>query len=301
MVHELRGGGRRYAILEAPSILGLRPTGVERMSGRLLELGLAERIAARVAGRVEPPRYQPGRDPATGVANANAIAAWSPILASAIEDVIETGERPIILGGDCSILLGSMLALRRRGRFGLLFLDGHADYFQPEADANGEAASMELGFVTGVGPQLLTDLEGRRPLVRSEDTVAMAFRDTDEQVRLGSQPLPPELRAYDLATIRRLGARVAADAAIEHLTRPGLTGFFIHVDADCLDDDIMPAVDYRTRGGLSWAEFRTILDVALASRHVVGLEVTIYNPVLDIDGSAGRGLADALVETLGSV
>jgi arginase len=298
-VHETRVG-RRYAILEAPSILGLRPTGVERLPERLLELGFAERIAARLAGRIAPPPYRPGVDPATGVANAHAIAAWCPILATAIEGVIETGEVPVILGGDCSILLGSMLALRRRGRFGLLFLDGHADYFQPAADPNGEAASMDLGFVTGVGPPLLTDLEGRRPLVRSEDTVAMAFRDADEQVRLGSQPLPPELRAYDLASVRRLGARVVAEAAIDHLTRAGLGGFFVHIDADCLDDDIMPAVDYRTPGGLSWEEFRTILDVALASGQVVGLEVTIYNPNLDADGTAGQGLTDALVATLGS-
>jgi arginase len=297
-IHELRAA-RRYAILEAPSILGLRPTGVERMPERLLELGFGERITARAAGRVEPPPYQPGLDPATGVANALAIAAWSPTLATAIEAVLDLGEVPVILGGDCSILLGSMLALRRRGRYGLLFLDGHADYFQPHADPSGEAASMELGFVTGVGPAQLTDLEGRWPLVRFEDTVAMAFRDGDEQVKFGSQSLPPELRAYDLDSVRRLGARAAAEAALEHVTRPELDGFFVHIDADCLDDDIMPAVDYRTMGGLSWKEFGTILEVILASGKVVGLEVTIYNPDLDIDESAGQGLVDALVAALG--
>jgi len=56
---------------------------------------------------------------------------------------------PLVLGGDCSILLGTTLALRRRGRFGLLFIDGHADFYQPEVEPKGEAASMDLAFATG--------------------------------------------------------------------------------------------------------------------------------------------------------
>lgn len=291
---------RPYAILEAPSILGLRPGGVERLPERLLELDLAERLGARRAGRVEPPPYRPERDRETHILNAQAIARWSPTLADAVETVINAGEVPLILGGDCSILLGSTLALRRRGRFGLLFIDGHADFYQPEADPAGEAASMEFGFVTGHGPALLADLEGRRPLVRAEDAVAYAYRDADDQARYGSQTLPLELRAYDLPTIRELGCRTAAERAVEHLTRRGLDGFLVHVDADCLDDAVMPAVDYRAPGGLSWEELRTTIEVALASGRVAGLEVTIYNPDLDPDGTAGRGLTDVLVAALGT-
>ena len=44
---------------------------------------------------------------------------------------------------------------------------------------------------TGHGPALLTDLEGRRPLVRPEDTCVFGFRDAEEQAQYGSQPLPP--------------------------------------------------------------------------------------------------------------
>src|SRR5206468_8042883 len=110
-----------------------------------------------------------------------AIARWSPQLADAVADVLDRNEFPVILGGDCSILLGAMLALKRRGRFGLLFVDGHADFYQPEANPNGEAASMDLAFATGYGPRLLTDFDVRGPLVRPEDTVAFGFRDGDEQ------------------------------------------------------------------------------------------------------------------------
>jgi arginase len=197
-------------------------------------------------------------------------------------------------------LLGDLLALNRRGRFGLLFVDGHADFYNPEANPNGEVASMDLAFATGRGPDILTSIEGRSPLVKDEDVVAFGFRDADEQAAYGSQPLPPQLSAFDLPLIRRHGVDVAARDAVAHLLRSGGpdSGFWIHVDADVLDDAIMPAVDYRLPGGLSWEELTTVIRVAVESRRAIGLEVTIYNPKLDPDGSGARGLADVISDAL---
>ena len=157
---------------------------------------------------------------------------------------------------------------------------------------------MDLAFATGHGPALLTDLEGRRPLVRASDAVAFAYRDAEDQAQYGSQPLPMELKAFDLAEVRRRGAAAAAHAAVEHLTRDGIAGFFVHLDADCLDDAIMPAVDYRIPDGLSWQELETVLALAIGSGKGVGLEITIYNPALDPDGTAGRGLVECLARAL---
>jgi arginase len=288
----------RYAIVEAPSVLGLKPTGVDGLAAALLRHGLADRLGARVAVRLTPPPYAFDRPADTGTLNADGIARFSSALADAVGDVIAAGDRPFVLGGDCSILLGSLLALRRRGRFGLLFVDGHADFYQPEANPNGEAASMDLAFATGRGPAALANLEGRGPLVRDEDVVAFGFRDEDEQARYGSQPLAPGIHAVDLAAVRRMGITAAAAEAMRHLARRDLDGFFLHVDADVLDDAIMPAVDYRLPGGLSAVELRHVLRAAAASGRLAGLEVTIYNPALDHDGSAGRLLANALVDGL---
>jgi len=244
--------------------------------------------------------YNAERDPQTLMLNAPGIAEYSVRLADAVADVIDRGELPILLGGDCSIVLGSMLALRRRGRYGLLFIDGHADFYQPEALTSGEAASMDLGFATGRGPELLTNLEGLRPLVRDEDVVAFGFRDAQEQREYGSQPLPPAALAIELHEVRRLGAKLAAQRAVEHLTAANkpAQGFFIHLDADVVSDALMPAVDYRMADGLSWDELRIVLQTALASGRAVGLEVTIYNPALDADGSSGRELARTLITAL---
>ena len=85
---------------------------------------------------------------------------------------------------------------------------------------------------------------------------------------------------------------------MEHLARGELDGFFIHMDADVLDDAVMPAVDYRIPDGLTVDELKTVLRAALASGRAVGMEVTIYNPAMDTDGAAGRALADALADVL---
>jgi arginase len=292
---------RRYALLEAPSTFGLRSSGVEQLPTVLLRHGLAERLHGRRAGSVaaNEPRTA-DRDPQTNVLNAAAIASYTHRLADAMSPLLDSGEFPVVLGGDCTIVLGAALALKRRGRYGLLFVDGQADFFQPEAEPNGEAASMDLALVTGHGPKLLTEFESHSPLVNATDAVAFAFRDADDQAEYGSQPLPTELRSFDLPTIRRMGIAAATADALAHLSRSELDGFWIHVDADCLDDAVMPAVDFRLPGGLHPQELETVLTMALDSGRAVGLEITIYNPTLDADGDAGKLLTDLIVNGLSS-
>jgi len=213
----------RYAIVEAPSNLGLAPTGVDTLPEALLRAGLLDRLGARHATRVVPRHgYDDRRDPANGgTLNATGIAAYGVDLAAAVGAVLDAGERPLVLGGDCSILLGPLLALRRRGRHGLLFVDGHADFYQPEANPNGQAASMELAFVTGRGPDVVANLEGRRPLVADTDVVVLGFRDAEEQAAYGSQPLPSQMIAFDLAAVRRDGAEAVVRQSLAQLTRSG--------------------------------------------------------------------------------
>jgi len=291
----------RYAIVEAPSVLGLFPKGVERLPEALLGAGLADRLGARRAGRVEPPPYDPRRDPETMLLNPSGIAAYSVALADAVGLALGAGEVPVVLGGDCSILLGCLLPLRRRGRFGLLFLDGHADFYQPEAEPNGEAASMDLALATGRGPALVADPEGLRPLVRDEDVVAFGIRDAEDAEKFGSQRIEDSgIELLDLAAIRRVGTQAALERALDWLTRPELLGFWVHLDADVLDDAVMPAVDYRMPDGLSFDELATVLGAAAASGRMAGIDLTIFNPALDPDGAIAAGFADAIARGLRS-
>lgn len=290
--------GRRYAVIEAPSVLGLRPSGVETLPDALLAAGLATELHARRAGRVDPPAYDKRRDPQTLMLNPQGIAAYTPRLADTIGEVLGAGEFPLVLGGDCSIVLGGLLALRRRGRYGLLFVDGHTDFYQPQANVNGEAASSDLALATGRGPEIITTFEGYRPLVRDTDVVVLGFRDAEEAASYGSEVPPPGLRAIDLNEVRRVGAAAATRDALTRLSHDQLDGFWIHLDADALDDGIMPAVDYRLPDGLSFAELSIVLRMALNSGRAVGMEVTIFNPRLDHDGSIARALVKTLLEGL---
>jgi arginase len=288
-----------YTIVQAPSHLGLRAPGVERLPEALLAAGLAERLGARPGPRLAAPPFDPRIDSATGLLNPHGLRDHAVALADALGAALDSGTVPIVLGGDCTILLGIALALRRRGRSGLLFLDGHADFYQPEAEPTGEAASMELALVTGRGPELVTDLEGRRPLLRDEDVVVFGFRDADHAAAEGSRPLAPTIHAIDLPSVREQGAGRAARDALAHLERPGgPAGFWVHLDVDVLDDAIMPAVDYHLPDGLTWEELTGVLRTAVASDHATGLDITIFNPTLDPDGQLTRTLVDALVAAL---
>ncbi|MBB4960334.1 arginase family protein [Micromonospora polyrhachis] len=289
------------AIIEAPSVLGLRPSGVEDLPAALLDAGLRDLPGAVAGGRIDAPAYDQSRDPETGVLNSHGIAQYTVELADAVAAVLARGALPVVLGGDCSILLANLLALRRRGRYGLLFVDGHTDFYQPAAEPNGEAASMDLALATGRGPQLLSDIEGRGPLVRDEDVVAFGFRDGAESEQAGMQPLPPQLRTIDLAGVRGAGATAAARQAVDWLCAGPGSGYWVHLDVDVLDDAVMPAVDYRQPDGLTWAELETVLRTAMSSGRAVGLDVTIFNPRLDPDGRIAVRLVECLRQGLSAL
>ena len=285
------------SVLDAPSDLGLRHTGVDGLPRALRDAGILEGLPdARYAGVVPAPAFSPLRDAATGVLNTESIARYSVRLADRLAFALDAGRFPLVLGGDCSILVGAALALRRRGRFGLAFIDGHADFYSPEAEVNGEVASMDLAVVTGRGPAALADLERRRPLVREEDVVVFGIRDAQEEVDDGAPDVRgTAMRVLELADVRRRGAPDAARSGLATLNACGATGFWIHLDADVLDDDVMPAVDYRMPDGLRPAELTDSLARFLASPLAVGMDVTIYNPAFDDrERAAARALAQAV-------
>ena len=103
----------------------------------------------------------------------------------------------------------------------------------------------------------------------------------------------------DLPTLRRRGVEPVLGDALAHLLRPGgPEGFLVHLDVDVLDEAVMPAVDYRLPDGLTWDELATVLRAAVATGHVAGLDIAIFNPTLDRDGRIARALVDTLVAGL---
>ena len=288
-----------FAIIDAPSILGLRPTGVELLPEALKAAGLLEKLNAEYVGKITPPEYDAKRDEKTLLLNPKAIRDYSKQLANAVAGVLQAKRFPIVLGGDCSITIGNLLALRRIGRYGLFFMDGHADFYQPEASPTGEVADMDLAIVSGRGPEILSNIDGLKPLVRDEDVVLFGNRDAEQAASYGSQDVrETSINVFDIGRIKETGVPDTALMAIKKIVKPGTQGFWIHIDVDVLNDNDMHAVDYRISGGLGYNDLSQLVQILLRTGKAVGMDVTIFNPKLDLDGSIARRLVSSLVAGL---
>jgi arginase len=292
---------REFSLIDAPSILGLRPTGVELLPKALREAGLLEQLKADYAGMVAPTSaYNYKRDEGTKLLNPQAIKDYTLKLAEAVKDELLKNKFPIVIGGDCSILIGNILALRRLGRYGLFFIDGHSDFYLPEESSTGEVADMDLAIISGHGPDILCDLDHLKPLVKEQDIVVFGYRDSAQSAQYGCQDIKNTtmINAIELVDIQRLGLQNAACLGIETLLKNELSGFWIHLDADVLNDLILPAVDYRLPGGITFSELSNLLKLLRLSKKAVGISVTILNPMLDKDGSITRNFVSCIAEGL---
>ncbi len=270
---------------------------MRRLGSALIGLGVADRVGAQVLPAMVAGPFDPRPDPEWRVPNLPALAALARRQADAVARVLDAGNLPVVLGGDDSVLLGCLLAMRRTGPCGLLFLDGHTDFWDPRK-GSGELSDSDLWIATGGGPPELADIEGLGPLVSPDRCVVYGHRDRDEQLASGSDDIydTPSL-VRGLAELRAAGTRDAGTHAAAFLRDVGPRRVWLHLDADCLDDDQMPAVDWRLPGGLTPAEVRDLLGPALRSGLIAGLDVTIYNPDLDTaELAAGRVLADLIVD-----
>ncbi|MEU5974670.1 arginase family protein [Streptomyces sp. NPDC047315] len=293
---------RDIVVIDAPSNLGLRPPapgtvpGCYKLAGALREQRIVQRLRALEGGVVVPPRYDRGTwQPGDGVFNAAAIAAYTPRLADRIEQHVRTGAFPLVLGGDCSIQLGASLALRRLGRYGLAAVDASADFRHignSGADAVGAAGGEELAIATGRGQKDLSDLEGLGPYLRDEDVRLIGIRDGDEDlVELAELKIP----VLTVGELRRWGTAETVAGVVTSLETEALDGFWVHLDADALDPEVMPAVDSPDPHGLLPEEAATVLRALVRSPRCVGMNVTIYDPDLDPDASAAALLTDLVV------
>ena len=191
----------RLAIIDAPIDCSGAGRGEERAPGALRAAGLVERLRARDAGEAGARIRDRRRDPATGVIGAVEVRRASTAIASRVHEVLEAGERPLVLGGDCTLLLGVFSALPRGS--GLWFIDGHADFFDGQSSPTGEAADMELAILTGHGPPGLLDRD--EPLLEPGAVVLLGHRpgELHPDVALENARLDPAIQALTAAEVRR--------------------------------------------------------------------------------------------------
>ena len=296
---------RPIAIIGAPSSIGIRPydSGEARHLDRapqvLRELGVVERLDAKDLGDVVPPAYRDFARPPARARNEVEVADYSTSLGEHVATALQQGRFPVLLGGDCSIVLAGLLGARRAtgGAVGLAYVDAHADFATPEESRTGSVASMCLGLAVGRGATPLARLGGDEPLV-SDAAVALIGRRDAAEPWYGHAALAAS-RILDLpdATVFTRGFAGAAADALVRLTSPALAGFWIHLDADVLNPTDMPAVDSPESGGPTAREIVALLAPLVHHPRALGLELTIYDPALDPDRSCAARLV-TLLETV---
>src|SRR5215213_6448886 len=242
--------------------------GEARAPEALRDAGLAERTGARDAGDVDATVDDPNRDARTGVVGFEQIRRASSEIDSAVAAVLNEGGKPLVVGGDCTVLVGALAAAKERlGRVG-------------------------LAFVTGNGPEGLVDLAGPPPIAEPGNVVVMGHRTdpeeggpretdlVDERIQLVAAP------AIKRGDPERLGRYVA-----ERLEAQA-GRFWLHFDVDAFDQQEMPAVTYPLPDGLGWEHAEALLRPLIGSRRVVGLSVADFVPDKDPNGRCARRLAD---------
>lgn len=270
--------------------------GEERAPDAMRAAGLIEQLGARDEGDVASVLRPPVRDERTGIIAFESLVDASAAIAAAVDGALSRNERPLVLGGDCSLLVGVAGGLRRADReAGLCFIDGHADYYDGESSPTGESADMDLAILHGQGPEALAAIEGRPPLIPPDRTVLLGHRpaDLDSDVAFELERVPPAVMQLDAPRIREIGPGPAARKSLEHLR--GADSLWVHLDLDALDESELAAVSYPQPQGLSWSELEELLTILIAEGRPIGISVADFNPDLDPDGAyAGR-----IVEVLG--
>jgi arginase len=289
-------------IFEFPSNLGLKKTefeiepGVKLLPAWLKKYKFHDRIKPENVFTLQPPHYSMNLDSESGVRNTEKIIRYAIQQAGLLSEHITQDSFQIIIGGDCSILIGNALALRQKGEYALFFLDGHTDYVLPELSVSKQAAAMELAIVTGFGHEKLTNILSLKPYFKESNVWCVGNREYDPH--MVKPILDSDINYFDLNTLRKTGIENCTSRFIKMVEKNDLDGFFIHVDADVLNDDIMPAVDSREKDGLKYPEFITILGMLLSSEKAIGMDITILDPNLDKEGKYTKEFVSNLVKVI---
>ena len=288
-------------VVSAPTNLGLRPPqpgsvpGTAKAPEALREAGLFDRLAAVGAcdgGVVIPGRYvnDDTARPRGRVRNEAQLVDHARRLADRIEQVWASGRAPLIIGGDCSILVGAGVACARRGGTGLVHIDGHTDFRHPgNSDECASVAGEDLAAAIGLHWPAISNIDNLSPYFAASSSAHFGHRDTDQYADEARTKLGCALPATALIA-------QGVECVSEQIHRTAGTGYWLQVDVDVLDPTVMPAVDSPDPGGIDAQQLAQLL--AALAPHALGASVTIFDPDLDPDGSHARLLTDVISDGL---
>ncbi|WP_343716178.1 arginase family protein [Inquilinus sp.] len=296
------------ALIRAPSNLGLRPLrpghepGTWRGPQALTEAGLEVALRPDRTVDLARPRYSTEKQPGTVLRNGPAIRRFNEGVTDAVAAALRDRLFPIVVGGDCSILIGALAGARRHAELALVHLDGHSDFRHPgnyEDFPLHSAAGMDLALAIGLGDPLMLRWDGAPdPLVPAERAIQIGEREGRDPDWGWEDIADTAITRIDMFELLERGLPDALRRSFAVLDRTPAIPFWVHLDVDILDQTVMPAVDSPGSPGLDYAGLAELLRGFVASPRCLGLTITIYDPDLDPDGAYAGGLVSMLADGL---
>jgi arginase len=288
--------GSAWFLLGAPWDCSGSNRGEALAPGALRKAGLSRLVDADL-GDAATVIATSDRDPATGVRALPGTVAAAHELAAALEAGLRDhpARRPLVLGGDCSLLLGVFALIRGAG---LWMLDGHPDYSDAHASDTGETADLELAVLTGDGPLALTNLAGTAPMVAARHVALIGHRtdDLDPASAAELARLPADLVTLDARAVVN-DPSAAGHRAASWADRLAIA-MWLHIDVDVLDPSVLPAVTYPQPGGPGFDQLAAVLRPLARSPNLLGVSIADFRPDLDPDGSQASRLVALLDRAL---
>ena len=293
---------RPVAIIGAPLDLGQERRGVDMGPSAIRYAGLEERLA-RIGldvfdrGNVRTPEPE-----ALALADERAryvseILTACTELAGIVESAVREGARPLVLGGDHSIALGTLAGLAAAaGRpGGVIWIDAHGDLNTPETSPTGNVHGMPLAAAVGRASEWFTHEGLTLPAVEPARVVLVGIRslDTSERAFLHESGI----RVFTMSDIDRIGIERAMREALDRVAGPG----FVHVslDLDALDPEVAPGVGTPVRGGLTYREAHLACELIAEAGVVGSFELVEVNPILDRENTTALTAVELAASALG--
>jgi arginase len=291
---------KKIALIGAPSSAAAFLAGSEKAPAALRAAGLVEKLQNAGYEVVDhgdcAPRLFADDDEHRRARNLPAIVAGLNDLKARAEVAIKSGALVLVLGGDCSQVIGLLTGARRYYKnISLLWFDRDADLNTPASTPSGRIDGMVVANIIGKGAPELTRFWGDGALVREPDVLLFGLERVDppEQEFLTRSPM----RHTYLAEIQRKGAAKSAQDALAQL-HADTREFVVHLDTDVLDVSELPSVNVPGTAGLPVADARTILQEIAKKKNLLALDIAQYNPDRDSDGTGAKKLVDLLVDVL---
>jgi arginase len=244
------------------------------------------------------------------VANPNQSPKYLPemtVSCQAIYDsvtaILERAQKPIILGGDHSVAIGTFSALssfhkRRDEEVGLIWFDAHADINTPETSASGNIHGMPLAVILGEGSQSLVRLGGFAPKLKPQNFAHVGARDLDAGERQRVLDLGLRRNFFTMSDIDKRGMTACVEEALDIVTKaPG--GFAVTFDIDMIDPHFAPGSGTLVRGGATYREAHLALEMIAEHGGMRSFEIVEVNPLLDQSNITVQLACELILSALG--